>query len=101
MNRILFSAALALTAFSCTAAELKTIDTTVTEAEPILQCVISQIEGGASDPLAIGIACGGVAATTVIQIARSIESLGETDAGPVPGYVSAQMNRFLIENHQK
>ena len=87
--------------FGCTKAEIAAVDTSVIQSLPVVMCVTEQIEGGITDPVAIGIACGGLAVKTVIQIASTVDTLSATaDAGTLQ-YASPNVHAFVLANTHK
>ena len=64
----------------CTKQELADANAAVQAALPLEQCVVTQIEGGNENPVAIGVACGGIAATTVVAIAAAFDNATPPDA---------------------
>ena len=86
-------AGLLLLAAACTKQELADVNSAVQAALPLEQCVVGQIEGGNTNPLAIGEACGGLIPSTVIAIASAFDNSATTDAGAP---ASAKVHAFVM-----
>lgn len=99
MKRLIVAAAMLITS-SCSASLKQAIDTSVVDTLPIVQCVLVQVGTGNLDPMAIGVACGGIAVASVIEIVETFEAYldnGAADAG-TPIVSKAALRGFLAAN---
>ena len=65
---------------------------------PLEQCVIGQIVGGNTNPLAIGIACGGLLPGTVVAIAQAFDNAANPDGGAAPS--TSAVHAFVLANRR-
>lgn len=96
-----FLTAFALTS-GCNGTVAKDVTSAIADALPVEQCVASQVEGGNLNPIAIGLACSGIAATAVVEIVEMIESTSAApaDAGAVAPAKVEKYRAFLRVNRR-
>lgn len=89
-HRLFLAPIAALLIAGCTPSLVSALSPLEAAASAEVQCVDQKIAAGITDPVAIGVSCGGIEAGIVLNIASLLESLftKTADAGPPPAAVS-------------